>query len=127
MGYLEERFPEPELLSRDPAERALARLAIERFDTWLGDAYYDLYFKRANGSEERVHAALAALDERLAGQAYLGGREYGLADIAYIPWAFRAETRLGLDLSPYESLSVWLERLLERPAVAAEREVVAAL
>ena len=32
MEYLEERYPEPALLPVDAAERALARLAIDRFD-----------------------------------------------------------------------------------------------
>src|SRR3990172_5370777 len=40
------------------------------------------------------------------------------------PWTLRSETRLGIALSPYAWLSAWLERLLERPAVTAEREVV---
>jgi glutathione S-transferase len=126
MEYLEERFPEPALLPADPGARSLARLAIERFDE-LGDPYYDLYLKRPAGSPERVHAALEALDRRLEAQPYLAGRRYSLADIAYVPWLLRAEVRLGVDLSDYEGLTAWLERLLERPAVAAEREVVAAL
>src|SRR5213592_1751378 len=40
MEYLEERYPEPALLPADPAERALARLAIDRFDDRFGDDYY---------------------------------------------------------------------------------------
>ena len=32
MEYLDERYPEPALLPADPAERALARLWLERFD-----------------------------------------------------------------------------------------------
>ncbi|MGZ4256845.1 MAG: glutathione S-transferase family protein, partial [Gaiellaceae bacterium] len=59
------------------------------------------------------------------GQAYLSGREYGLADIGYVPWILRAIDRFGVELGP--SLAAWLEQLLARPAVAAEREVVAAL
>ncbi len=35
MEYLEERYPEPALLPADPAERALARLAVDRFDALL--------------------------------------------------------------------------------------------
>jgi glutathione S-transferase len=126
MEYLDERFPEPRLLPEDPAERALARLAVERFSE-LGDAYYDVYLGRQGGSAERLEGALAALDRRLGSSPYLAGRSYSLADIAYVPWLFRVETRLGLDLSPYEGIAGWLERLLGRPAVAAEREVVAAL
>ena len=34
--YLEERYPEPPLLPDDPAERALARLLVFRFDDELG-------------------------------------------------------------------------------------------
>jgi RNA polymerase-associated protein len=124
--YLEERYPEPALLPADPAERALARLLVFRFDDF-GDAYYDLYFERAGGSPERFHEALAALDRRLQGTPYLAGASYSLADIAYIPWIFRAETRLGLDLAPYGGIGAWVERLLARPAVAAERDVVLSL
>lgn len=125
--YLEERYPDPPLLPADPADRARARLLIHRFDDLLGDPYYDLYFRRPAGSADRLAAALSGLDARLAASPYLAGREYSLADIAYVPWIFRAETRLGFDLSPYDAIGAWVERLLDRPAVAAEREVVAAL
>src|SRR3954449_4643009 len=40
MEYLEERYPEPPLLPADPADRAVARLAVHRFDNALGGAYY---------------------------------------------------------------------------------------
>ena len=126
MEYLDERFPEPALLPADPGERAVARLLVERFSSF-GDPYYDLYFKRPVGSLKRLEVELVALDARLEAQPYLAGRAYTLADIAYVPWILRGETRLGVDLSTYPSLSDWLERLLERPAIAAEREVVVAL
>jgi glutathione S-transferase len=126
MEYLEERYPDPPLLTADSAERAFARLAIWRFDDF-GDPYYDLYFKRPAGSVERVEAQLAALDGQLEGRPYLGGQTYGLADIAYVPWILRLAPRIGIDVSPYDAISSWLSRLLERPAIAAEAEVVAAL
>lgn len=126
MEYLEERYPEPALLPADAADRASARLLIERFDRF-GDPYYDIYFKRETGSVDRIESALGALDAQLEQFPYLGGTEYGLADIAYIPWVLRAEARLGLDLSGFESLCGWRDRLLERPSIAAEREVVTAL
>jgi glutathione S-transferase len=126
MEYLDERFPEPPLLPVDPAHRATVRLAIERFDE-LGDPYYDLYFKRPAASAEGLASALTALDRRLDGTPYLAGPDYTLADIAYVPWILRLESRLGIDIAPFGGLSAWLERLLERPAVAAEQDVVAAL
>lgn len=124
--YLEERYPEPPLLPADSGERAVARLLVHRFDDF-GRAYYDLYFKRPGASPERLHEALDALDRRLRATPYLAGGAYSLADIAYVPWVLRAETRLGVDLAPYEALRAWVDRLLERPAVAAEREIVLSL
>jgi glutathione S-transferase len=124
--YLEERYPDPPLLPADAAERALARLLVFRFDDF-GNPYYDLYFKRPAASAERLDEALRAIDLRLEATPYLAGSTYSLADIAYVPWIFRAETRLGFDLSPYEAIRAWTERLLERPAVAAERDIVLAL
>jgi len=122
MEYLEERYPEPALWPADPAERALGRLLLERFDDLLGDAYYAV---RRGEPREQLDGRLAELDRVLEGRQHLSGREYGLADIGYVPWILRALDRFDVDLGP--ALDDWLERLLARPAVAAEREVVAAL
>jgi RNA polymerase-associated protein len=127
MEYLEERFPDPSLLPADPESRALARLLVFRFDDYLGAPYYDLYFDRPAGSADRLHEALAGLEARVASSPYLAGGEYSLADIAYVPWIYRVESRLRFDLSPYPAIRDWADRLAERPAVAAERDVVAAL
>lgn len=123
--YLDERFPDPPLLPADPAERGLARLRIERFHQ-LGDPYYALRRGRP-GAEKDLGAALEALDGALEAQPFLTGTQYGLADIAYVPWILRARDLLDVDLEDFPALATWLERLRERPAIAAETEIVAAL
>jgi pyrimidodiazepine synthase len=125
MEYLEERFPEPPLLPVDPAERALARLRIWRHDDFSGP-----YYAVRRGDDDgpsRLSRALAELDAVLEAQPYLTGRDFGLADVAYVPWIFRGQAAFGLDVQPHPSLADWLERVLERPSVAAENSVVAAL
>jgi glutathione S-transferase len=124
MEYLEERYPEPALWPDDPAERALGRLWLERFDDRLGDAYYAL--RRGDGAD-KLAAKVAELDAALAAQPFISGRAYGLADIGYVPWVLRARDRLGLELEAFPAVADWLERLTARPAIAAESELVAAL
>jgi glutathione S-transferase len=123
MEYLEERYPEPALLPDDPGDRALVRLRIFRFDTNLGDAYYSLRRGDENGAERLAHC-LSFIERFVAAQ---GRRPYNLADIAYLPWVIRARDMLGVDFSEYPALESSLAELLERPAVAAEAGVVAAL
>jgi glutathione S-transferase len=123
MEYLEERFPEPALWPADPAERALGRLWLQRFDDRLGKAYYEA--RRGDGRDE-LDARLAELDRALEAQPYLTGREYGLADIAYVPWILRARANLGVDLESFPAVEAWLAGLTERPAVAGELEPAAA-
>jgi glutathione S-transferase len=123
--YLDERFPDPPLLPADPAERALARLRIERFDD-LGRPYYALR-RGEEGAEARLARELDALETALEAQPFLTGWSYGLADVAYVPWIIRARALLGVELDSHPALAGWLERLGERPAVAAELDVVAAL
>jgi len=125
MDYLEERYPEPALWPADPAERALGRLWLQRFDDRLGDAYYAVR-RGAEGAREELDAKLGELERVLEGQPYLTGREYGLADIGYVPWLLRATERLDVELAPFPALASWLERVAARPAVAAERELVSA-
>jgi glutathione S-transferase len=123
--YLDERYPEPALLPVDPGERAAARLLIFRFDR-IGDVYYALR-RGEEDARPRLYRRLGELDSRLAFRPYLTGAEYGLADIAYVPWILRAQARMGIELDRLPHLGDWVERLLERPAVAAESELVAAL
>jgi glutathione S-transferase len=123
--YLEERYPEPPLWPADAAERALGRLLVFRFDR-LSKPYYALR-RDEDGARERLDAELAKLNAILDAQPYLTGREFGLADIAYVPWIVRARDRMSVDLGGLGALAEWLERLSERPAIAAELDVVAAL
>jgi glutathione S-transferase len=122
MEYLEDRYPEPALWPPDPAERALGRLWLQRFDDRLGDAYYEA---RRGDDRERLDGRLAELDRTLEAQPWLSGREYGLADIGYLPWILRGLERFELELGP--ALGGWLERCSARPAVAQERAVVSTL
>jgi glutathione S-transferase len=123
--YLEERYPEPALWPADPGERALGRMVVFRFDE-LSKSYYALR-RGEEAARERIDLALARLDAVLEAQAFLTGRDYGLADIAYVPWILRARDRMGIELEPFPALAEWLDRLARRSAIAAELDVVASL
>jgi glutathione S-transferase len=125
MEFLEERYPDPPLLPLDPADRAAVRLLVFRDDD-LTDPYYA--FRRGeDGAAEQLDSALRRFDDVLGERSYLGGAEYGLADIALVPWFLRARDMLGVDLDGFPSLAGWLARLEQRPAIAAEAGIVAAL
>ena len=123
--YLNERYPEQPLWPADPGERAAGRLLVFRFDDFSGP-YYAMRREEA-GARERFEEELGFLDGLLAGMPWLSGREFGLADIAYLPWLVRARDMLGFSLEPWPMLVAWLERSAERPSVAAEIALVAAL
>jgi glutathione S-transferase len=125
MEFLEERYPEPPLLPADPAERAFVRLLVLRADE-LTDPYYALR-RGEEGARGRLAAALAKLDRALDGRPFLGGVEYGLADVALVPWLLRARDMLGVPLDGFPALADWLARLEPRPAIAAETQLVACL
>lgn len=125
MEYLEERFPEPALLASDAAARARARLWIFRHDDFTSP-YYALR-RGEEGAAGRLDEQLSKLDAALSEDDWLGGREYGLADIAYVPWVLRARDSLGVSLDNHPAVAGWLERLLERPAIEVEAAIVAAL
>ena len=111
-------------LPDDPGERALARVQIFRFDD-LSRPYYSLR-RGDDGARVKLDAQLARLDALLEAQPFLTGREFGLADVAYVPWILRARDRMGVELDQFPTLEGWVERLAERPSIAAEIDVVAA-
>lgn len=111
MEYLEERYSKPAFLPDDPAARGAARVLVHRFDENLGTDYYA--FRRGDSND--LAARLEALE---VGQSLF-------ADIAYVPWVIRARDMLGVTLP--DRISAWLDKLAERPSVAAEIEVVRGL
>jgi glutathione S-transferase len=123
--YLEERYPEPPLLPADPGERAAARVLVFRFDE-LSRPYYALR-RDDEDARPRLEAELARLDRLLEAQPFLTGPAFGLADVAYLPWILRARDRMAVDVQPFHTLAEWVARASERPSVAAEIELVAAL
>jgi glutathione S-transferase len=123
--YLDERYPEPPLWPDDPGERAAGRLLVFRFDDF-SKPYYALR-RGEEGARARFEEELGFLDSMLAGTPWLSGRAFGLADVAFLPWLLRAESLLGFAYDPWPGLADWLGRASERPSVAAERELVAAL
>jgi glutathione S-transferase len=125
LEYLDERYPEPPLLPADPGDRALARVLIFRHDDFT-KPYYALR-REEDGAADAFDRELAKLDDLLERQQWLTGAAFGLADIAYVPWILRARDMLGIDLDRFSALVDWLERILERPSVAVEAQVVAAL
>jgi glutathione S-transferase len=123
--YLNERYPERPLWPDDPGERAAGRLLVFRFDEF-SQPYYALR-RGEDGAQERFEEELGALDSVLAGMPWLSGRGFGLADVAFLPWLLRARDLLGIDLAPWQALDDWVARACERPSVAAEQALVAAL
>lgn len=64
------------------------------------------------------------LNKRLAHSTYLGGREYGVADIAVFPW-LRSWKNQGVEMADYAHLKGWFDEVAKRPAVQRGLEVLA--
>ena len=121
--YLDERYPDPPLWPPDPADRALGRMLVFRFDE-VSKPYYGLR-RGDEGARGRLDAVLDRLARALQERPFLSGQEFGLADIAYVPWILRARDRMAVDLGRFPALSEWVGRLERRPSIAAELDVVA--
>ena len=141
LDYLEDRFPEPSLWPRVPAERSPAERARVRELEEICDTHFDAvnwggyevaFFRRAEGEEaaailataERQIAGLYAfLERQLEARPWLNGPDFGRADLAAYPfvaaaWAMRHRRPEGTPLA------VWLGQCLERASVQRARDDV---
>lgn len=130
LEYLEEKWPTPALLPKDPAARARARMIEEICDTEYEAVNWGLaevrWFKRAEGDlaqelekqgKHHVETIQQWLTEKLGSSPWFGGDEFGWADAAVAPILNRSVT-LGLGPPLDSPLAQWHTRLKERPSVA---------
>lgn len=131
LEYLEDKYPSPPLLPRDPVARANARMIEDVCDTLYEAVNWGLseirWFKRAEGElAEKMKATAgrqtaelqAWLTERLGKSPWFNGDTFGWADLSVAPYVNRSFF-YGLGTSTGSPLARWRDRLCERPSVAA--------
>ncbi|MBD2534434.1 glutathione S-transferase family protein [Nostoc flagelliforme FACHB-838] len=89
--YLDEVFPEPPLLPRDPANKAIARIWIDYANTRFVPAFNKLLrgkdsTEQEQGRKEFTEALLYIEQEGLGKGDYLLGDQFSLVDISFYPW-----------------------------------------
>jgi len=131
LEYLEDKWPAPPLLPKEPAERARVRMLEDVMDTQYEAINWGLLeidgFKRASGTlrdqiltraAEQTAGLQAALERALDGRTWLNGASFGWGDLAVVPHLNTSASR-GNAPKPGSRLADWLQRANERPSVAA--------
>ena len=127
--YLEEKYPEPALLAKDPAKRAKIRILIDYGMNHIDVPYQKIRLEMLKDEKERnqetidqakkdLKNLLQRLEREIGDQPYLAG-DFSLLDAALIPRFIRME---GMGVFPDASLSrlgAWLKRMKDRPSVRA--------
>ncbi|MCC5600742.1 glutathione S-transferase family protein [Nostoc favosum] len=126
--YLDEVFPEPSLLPRDPAAKAIARIWIDYANTRLVPAFNK--FLRGKDSQEQeqgrrefTEALLYIEQEGLGKGDYLLGDQFSLVDISFYPWFERLPLleHFRKFTLPAETprLQTWWNLVRDRPSIQA--------
>jgi glutathione S-transferase len=127
--YLEEKYPNPPLLPKDPAKKAKGRILIDYGMSHFDSAYQKLRMelqKEAkeqsqpiiDGAKNDLKKLLQRFEDELGDQQYLLG-DFSLVDADLIPRFTRLE---GFGVLPDPSLprlGKYLERMKARPSVKA--------
>jgi len=130
LEYIEDRWPDPALLPKTPAERARVRMLEEAMDTHFEAINWGLseirWFRRAEGELERTLLARAAsqtrrwfawLEAQLADRAWFNGDDFGWGDLAVAPYV-NGSVGHGFGPEKQSRLAAWLERANQRPSVS---------
>jgi glutathione S-transferase len=126
--YLEDKYPEPPLMPKDPAKKAKIRILTDYGINHL-DPYQNIRAEIAKDEKERNIEVLEAaknelknllqrFEREIGDQPYLAG-DFSLLDAAVIPRFLRMEGFGVLPDASLPCLSAWLQRMKERPSVRA--------
>lgn len=127
--YLDEKYPDPPLMPRDPYLRGRGRVLVDYALNFMHEPYWALRGEMRKPEAERNTKTAADSCRRLAEllpylEAALGDKPYflgelSLTDIAIVPRFLRMEEYGGLDAAASPRLAAWLNRMKERPSVKA--------
>ena len=125
--YLDEKYPHPPLMPKDPYLRGRGRVLIDYALNYTHEPYWALRGEMLKPASERNAAVieekhrilrdlLQYLEADLADKPYFLG-EFSLTDIAIVPRALRMEAYGALPAPSLPRLNAWLERVKARPSV----------
>ncbi len=125
--YLEEKYPEPALLPKDPAKRAKIRILIDYGMNHIDVPYQKIRQEMLKDEKERnqetidqakkdLKNLLQRLEREIGGEPYLAG-DFSLLDAALIPRFIRMEGMGVLPDASLPRLGAWLKRMKDRPSV----------
>jgi len=130
LEYLEDKYPSPTLLPKDPAMRAEARMIEDLCDTLYEAINWGIgeisWFKRAEGTQADQMRATASrqtaeiqawLAGKLGDKQWFNGERFGWADLSVAPYLNRS-FHYGLGTPASSPLARWRERIRQVPSVA---------
>jgi len=129
LEYIEDKWPSPAMLPKDPKARSVARTIEEVMDTHFEPINWGMgeikWFKRAEGEHARAIEAKASkqargiyewLSRQLGDRQWFNGDTFGWGDLSVVPY-LNGATANGFPPDKGSKLSQWLMRANQRPSV----------
>lgn len=127
--YLDEKYPNPPLMPKDPYARGRVRVLIDYGLNYIHSPYWALRGEMIKKEAERDRAVieetrrtlrdlLQYFEAEVEGKPYLMG-DFSLLDIALVPRFIRMETYGVFPTPSLPRLGAWFQRMKERPSVKA--------
>ncbi len=127
--YLDERYPNPPLMPKDPYLRGRGRILVDYALNYIHEPYWALRGEMLKKDSDRnmlvmeesrqtLRRLLIYLEEAMGDKAYFLG-DLSLTDIDVLPRFLRMESYGAIPTPSLPRLTAWLQRMKERPSVKA--------
>ena len=127
--YLEEKYPHPPLMPKDPYKRGRIRVLIDYGLNYIQPQYWALRgeFMKKEGApdsavvdemQQALRGLLQYLEDEIGDKPYFMG-DFTLLDVALATRFLRMESFGVLPTPSLPRLGAWLQRMKERPSVKA--------